>query len=59
MRELTDKDFYYCYDRYTSNYLKSHGQHYLLKAKSIKDDCIFTVYQRTEQLEQLIEAYYR
>ena len=56
MRELTDKDFYYCYDRYTSNYLRSHGQHYLLKAKSIKDDCIFTVYQRTEQL---IEAYYR
>lgn len=51
---ITTKDFYFCYTREISDLLKRHNISYILKAKSVRDDKIFTLYQRTEELERIL-----
>jgi len=53
----TDKDFLYCYDKELSNYFKKHNLRYIVKAKSIKDDKIFTMWQKTDELYNLMRKY--
>lgn len=54
---LTQDDFYFCYQADLSNYLKGKGIRYLLKSRSVKDSNIFTLYLKTEQLDQAIDEY--
>lgn len=57
MRELTDKDFYYCYDSNMSKFLKTKDVAYLFKAKNIKDSMTFTVYHRNQKLYEALKQY--
>lgn len=57
MKELTHKDFFFCYTIELSNYLKQHGVDYLFKSRSIKDGSIFTLYQKTDKLRELLISY--
>lgn len=58
MKELKSRDFYYCYDVRMSNYLNSKGIPYLIKAKSCKEDRIFTLYQRTDRFLEVMSEYH-
>lgn len=40
-----------------SMYLKEQGFHYVFKAKSIKNDETFTLYQKSPQLQQALNDY--
>lgn len=47
---ITDKDFFYCYDADLSHYFKKEGINYVLKANSVKDGKTFTMFQKSESL---------
>lgn len=55
--EITNKDFFYCYDAKCSNFLKEKGIPYLLKAKSVKDNKVFTMYIRNNELSNALLEY--
>lgn len=57
INQLTNKDFFYCYDVECSKFLKEKGIPYLLKAKSIKDNKIFTMYIRNAELSNALLEY--
>jgi len=54
MNELSHKDFFFCYTLELSNYLKENGINYIFKSRSIKDGSIFTLYQKTDELRNLL-----
>lgn len=55
--QLTNRDFLYCYSPRLYRHLKQCGIKYILKAKSIKDDKIFTLYYRSHELQKALESY--
>lgn len=55
--QITDKDLFFCYTKKLSIYLKNRGFSYIFKAKSIKDDSVFTLYQMTPDLQQAVEQF--
>lgn len=56
--EITNKDFFYCYNPSLSKFLEDNGFGYFLKAKSIKGDHkIFTMYKKSEELFKYIDMY--
>ena len=57
MRQLNDKDFLYCYDINLTNHFKEHGLQYIIKAKSIKDNKIFTLWQKSDELYNVMRMY--
>lgn len=57
INELTNKDFFYCYDFECSKFLKEKGIPYLLKAKSVKDNKVFTMYIRNNELSNALMEY--
>lgn len=57
MKQITNKDFFYCYDVECSNFLKDKGISYLLKAKSVKDNKTFTMYLRNTELNKALMEY--
>ena len=57
MVKLTDKNFLYCYNDDLSKFLSGKGVSYITKARSIKDNKIFTMYQKNKELFQLINEY--
>lgn len=57
MRNLTDKDFLYCYDIKLTNHFKEHGLTYIIKAKSIKDNKIFTLWEKSDELYSVMKQY--
>lgn len=57
MTDINNKDFFYCYTKKLSLFLSSEGIDYILKAKSIKDNSIFTLYQKTEELQRALDKF--
>ncbi|MBY0221961.1 hypothetical protein ABZ756_03125 [Mammaliicoccus sciuri] len=56
-QQLTSNDFFFCYTRILSEYLKENGIFYLLKAKSIRDGNTFTLYLKTDELQKVLKEY--
>lgn len=57
MNKLTNKDFYFCYDAKMSSFLKEQGVEYILKARSCKDNRIFTIYERSTDFYNALHMY--
>lgn len=57
MKQLSDRDFFFVYKRSMSMYLKEKGFSYIFKAKSIKNDEVFTLYQKSPQLQKALDEY--
>lgn len=57
INELTQNDFYYCYDSNMSKFLKTKDVAYIFKAKNLKDGVIFTVYHRNRKLYEALKQY--
>lgn len=57
MREITKDDFFFCYTKILSIYLKKEGISYLLKANSVKDGNTFTLYAKTDELQEALDKY--
>lgn len=57
MKDLTTKDFYFCYTVSMFNYLRKNGETYILKARSVKDGSIFTLYYKSERLQKLLDDF--
>lgn len=57
MREITNNDFFFCYTRILSVYLKERGIPYILKANSVKDGNTFTLYIKTDELQEALREY--
>lgn len=58
MKQLTDKDFFFCYTVTMSMYLKEKGFSYLFKFRSIKEgNSICTLYQKSPELQQALDEY--
>lgn len=56
-QQLTDKDFLYCYDIGLYNHFKDNGLNYIIKAKSIKDNKTFTLWQKSNELYNIMKTY--
>lgn len=54
---LTHKDFFFCYTKKLSEFLRQNGVSYLLKANSVKDNNTFTMYVKSERLQELLDKY--
>lgn len=54
---LCDRDFYFAYTKSMSIYLKEQGISYIFKAKSIKNNEIFTLYLKTSKLQNALNEY--
>lgn len=57
MEQLTEKDFYFCFSKKLSLFLKGESIPYITKAKSVKDDAIYTIYHKTDALDKALEKY--
>ncbi|MFJ7371677.1 hypothetical protein ACIQVU_19965 [Lysinibacillus sp. NPDC098008] len=57
MDKLNDKNFYYCYDAKMSRYLTENRINYIVKAKSLKDGRIFTMYERDKTFYDVLHDY--
>lgn len=57
MRNAKSNDFFFCYTKAVSDYLSQQGIYYILKAKSIKDNNVFTMYQKTDELYSVLQEY--
>ncbi|MDN4494927.1 hypothetical protein [Ureibacillus aquaedulcis] len=57
MTQIDNKDFFYCYTKKLSLFLSSEGIGYILKAKSVKDDSIFTLYRKSDELQQALDKF--
>lgn len=55
--EITNKDFFYCYNPKLHKFLEDNGIKYFLKAKSIKDGKIFTMYKKDDTLSHFLVKY--
>lgn len=53
-----NKEFYYVYDKELHKHIKNHGIPYIIKARSIRDGGIFTMYHRTDELLALLDEWY-
>ena len=56
-KQLTNNDFFFCYTLELSKYLQQKKIRYILKAKSIKDDNVFTLYQKNDELQEALKEY--
>ena len=56
MNELS-KGYFFCYTKSMSLYLKQNGINYLFKAISIKNNQIFTLYKKTDELQKALDSY--
>lgn len=55
--EIKSTDFFFCYTKSMSLYLKEKGIPYLIKASSIKDGNIFTLYIKGEELQRALDEF--
>lgn len=58
MNEMT-KDYFFCYTKSMSNHLKENGIDYLFKAISIKNKKIFTLYEKSPELQTALDKFNR
>ncbi|MER1958933.1 MAG: DUF5659 domain-containing protein [Solibacillus sp.] len=52
-----DNEYFYCYTKKLSLYLSSQGIAYIIKAKSVKDNSIFTLYSKTDELQEALTQF--
>jgi len=57
MRIVKTGDFFFCYTKAMSDFLSDKNISYFMKAKSIKDNNIFTMYQKSDELYNAINDY--
>ncbi|MCJ7841767.1 hypothetical protein MUB24_12830 [Lederbergia sp. NSJ-179] len=57
IENLNSSHLFFCYTKSLSLFLKDKGIPYILKAKSIKDDNIFTLYAKGEKLQQALDEF--
>ncbi|HWJ80189.1 MAG TPA: hypothetical protein VNR61_19160 [Niallia sp.] len=55
--EITNKDFFYCYDQSLTQFLTEQGIRYFLKARSMKDGKVFTMFKKNQELTLTIHEY--
>ncbi|QHJ71624.1 hypothetical protein [Planococcus halotolerans] len=55
--EVTSTDFFYCYTKSLSLFLKEKGIPYIIKANSIKDGNTFTLYVKCAELQKALDDY--
>lgn len=55
--KLQSKNFYYCYDLEIYNELKGAGFEYIMKARSIINNKIFTMYEKSDELMELVKKF--
>lgn len=54
LNEITEKDFFFCYTKKLSDFLRDNGMRYIIKAHSVKDGNLFSLYPRTSELTKLL-----
>lgn len=57
LEQLKSSDFFFCYTKSLSLYLKEKGIPYIIKASSIKDGNIFTLYAKGEKLQEALDEF--
>lgn len=57
MREIKKDDFFFCYTKIMSDFLKGKGIKYIFKAKSIQDGSVFTLYQKSDELQKALDEF--
>lgn len=57
IKNLNSSNFFFCYTKSLSLFLKSKEIPYILKAKSIKDDNVFTLYAKDESLQKALDEF--
>ena len=57
MNRLKSTDFYYCYDLGLIKYLKSKGFNYITKARHLKTNKIFAMFEPSEELQKYIDKW--
>ncbi len=55
--EITNRDFFYCYDSKLTIFLTEKGIKYFLKARSVKDSKVFAMYKKNKELTLAIHEY--
>lgn len=46
-----NEDYFYCYDRLLFDYLSNAGFRFITKARNIKDNRVFSLFERTNDLD--------
>lgn len=60
LEEVLNTDFFFCYTKELSLYLKEKNIPYILKARSIKDqNSIFTLYIKCKELQKALDEFKR
>jgi len=49
--------YFYCYDAKCSRHLKSNGFDYITLAKNRNDDRLFSLYEMTSELKEVLSNY--
>lgn len=57
MKQLTEKDFFFCYNYKLSAFLRYKGIHYITKSIAPKNNKMYTMYQKTDELQAAIDQY--
>ncbi|MEK4030761.1 hypothetical protein MKZ02_19785 [Pseudobacillus sp. FSL P4-0506] len=57
MKNLTEKDFFFCYNYKLSAFLKYKGFHYITKAVNHKTDKMFSLYIKSDELQAALDEY--
>lgn len=55
--EISKDDFFFCYTTALHKFIRENGIKYLFKATSIKNGSTFTLYQRNERLQSVLDDY--
>lgn len=56
-KQLTNKDFFFCYNRDIYFYLIQNGLDFITIAKEPKNDKMFSLFYRSDKLESLLSEY--
>lgn len=58
-KQLTNKDFFFCYNRDVYYYLTNNGVEFITIAREPKENKMFSLFHRSEKVERLLENYYQ
>lgn len=50
-------EYFYCYTKKLSLYLSLQGIHYIIKARSVMDNSIFTLYEKNDELQEALRKF--
>lgn len=54
---VVSNDYFYCYTKKLSMFLSSQEINYIMKARSVKDNSIFTLYEKTNELQEVLSKF--